>query len=96
MAENKRDLQKAKTREKVIKAATVEFQAGGFDATTMRDIAKTAGVSTGAIFASFRDKEELYREVFGHAPYTAEQGRTLASALRGVGIDPVLILAAAA
>lgn len=51
---------------------------------------------TGAIFASFRDKEELYREVFGHAPYTAEQGRTLASALRGVGIDPVLILAAAA
>jgi AcrR family transcriptional regulator len=96
MAESKRQIQKASTRARVVQAATVQFQAEGYDGTNLRDIAKMAGVSTGAIFANFRDKEALYREVFGHAPYSAEQGRAMASALKSLGVDPVLILAAAA
>lgn len=96
MAENKRQLQKAATRDKVVLAARVLFQAHGYAGTNLREIAKAAGVSTGAIFGNFADKDELYRAVFGHDPYTAEQGRKLASALVGLGVDPVLILAAAA
>ncbi|MNW10014.1 hypothetical protein D3C71_2071450 [compost metagenome] len=39
-------------------------------------------MSTGAVFANFKDKADLYRTVYGHDPLTPEQGLRLARALR--------------
>jgi len=36
-----------------------EFGRRGFEATTMRDIAKSAGLSTGTVYRTFRSKDEL-------------------------------------
>jgi AcrR family transcriptional regulator len=54
---------KQKTREKVLAAARELFVAHGYEAATIRDIAKAAGMSTGAVFASFNDKAELFDEI---------------------------------
>lgn len=56
---------KAATRAKVIDASRGVFEKHGFDASDMRTIARAAGVSTGAIFASFKTKGELHREAMG-------------------------------
>lgn len=40
-------------------AARAEFGRRGYDATTMRDIAKAAGMSTGTVYRMFRAKDEL-------------------------------------
>ena len=60
-----RALAKQQTREKVVAAARAMFMERGFDGATIRDIAKAAGMSTGAVFASFTDKNELFFEIMG-------------------------------
>lgn len=79
---NRRKLAKAATRTKVLEAGRALFYSVGYQATTIRDIAEDIGMSTGAIFANFKDKAALYREVYGHDPLTPEQGLRLAQALR--------------
>jgi AcrR family transcriptional regulator len=59
----RRALAKQKTREKVLAAARRLFVEHGYEAATIRDIAKAAGMSTGAVFASFSDKAELFDEI---------------------------------
>jgi AcrR family transcriptional regulator len=56
---------KAETRAKVIAAAQGLFATHGFEAVTVRAVAKAAGMSTGAVFASVRDKVELYEVAMG-------------------------------
>jgi len=73
----RRQLQKAETRAKVLEAARAGFSTQGYERTTIRDIASAARMSTGAVFASFADKAAIYRELYGHAPVTPEQGRAL-------------------
>jgi len=51
------------TREKIVAAAKSLFAERGYEASTIRDIAKTAGMSTGAVFASFTDKSDLFTEI---------------------------------
>ena len=58
-----RETQKKETRLRLIEAARVEFDTVGYSNATLRAIAKRADVSTGAIFASFKNKEELLAEV---------------------------------
>ena len=82
----RRSLAKAATREKVVAAARKAFAAGGYEAATIRDIAAIAGMSTGAVFNSFEGKAQLYREVYGHDPISAEIGRALYLAARQPGI----------
>lgn len=72
----------ALTRAKVLEAAISCFQSAGYEGATIRDIAKAAKVSTGAMFAHWPDKAALYREIHGHAPVTAEHGRALLLAAR--------------
>lgn len=62
---NARDRAKARTFAKVKEAARFMFVNLGFEATTMRDLATRIGMSTGAVFSSFRDKETMWREVMG-------------------------------
>lgn len=81
----RRDLAKAATYQKVLEAAAGLFAAeGGYEAATIRSIAKAAGMSTGAVFANFPDKAALYRAIYGHAPISPEQGRELLGHLRAV------------
>jgi len=54
---------KARTREKLLESAKRLFMAHGYDGATMRDIANDAGLSTGAVFANFADKADLFNEV---------------------------------
>jgi AcrR family transcriptional regulator len=68
---------KVATRAKVLDAAKVLFEAGGYEAATIRSIAHVAGMSTGAVFANFASKAEVYRALYGHAPVTPEIGRAL-------------------
>lgn len=56
----RRALAKQQTREKVLQAARDMFVERGYEGATIRDIARAAGMSTGAVFASFADKPELF------------------------------------
>ncbi len=54
---------KLATRRKVMDSARDLFISRGFEAATIRDIASGAGLSTGAVFANFRDKTDLFLAV---------------------------------
>ena len=60
---NQRALAKQRTREKIVAAAKMLFAERGYEGATIRDIAKTAGMSTGAVFASFTDKADLFTDI---------------------------------
>src|SRR5882757_4940478 len=50
-------------RRQVIEGARQVFLARGFDAASMGDIAKAAGVSKGTLYVYFKDKEELFTAI---------------------------------
>ncbi len=60
---NRRQAAKVRTRQKVLDAARGLFAERGYEPATIRDIAKSAGMSTGAVFANFQDKAELFEAV---------------------------------
>ncbi|HEY2707730.1 MAG TPA: helix-turn-helix domain-containing protein [Caulobacteraceae bacterium] len=60
---NQRALAKQRTREKIVSAAKALFAERGYEGATIRDIARAAGMSTGAVFASFSDKSDLFSEI---------------------------------
>lgn len=74
---NRRQLAKAATRTRVLQAGHLLFNEVGYEAATIRAIAARAGMSTGAVFASFEDKAALYVAIYGHPPMTPEQGKAL-------------------
>ncbi|MEW6452469.1 MAG: TetR/AcrR family transcriptional regulator [Pseudomonadota bacterium] len=47
-------------RRQIVEGARQIFLARGFDAASMNDIAKAAGVSKGTLYVYFKDKEELF------------------------------------
>lgn len=59
---------KSQTRAKALEAARQAFRSQGYEAVTIRSLAKAIGMSTGAIFASFSDKAHLFREAMGEEP----------------------------
>jgi len=59
----RRALAKQQTRAKVLAAARRLFSQEGYEGATIRDIASAAGMSTGAVFANFTDKSDLFREI---------------------------------
>jgi AcrR family transcriptional regulator len=69
MAEGNRKEQKERTRKLIVETAMAEFSMKGFAATNTRDIAATAGISHGSVFAHFQTREDLIMAVvleFGH------------------------------
>ena len=54
---------KLKTRRRVLDSARRLFIERGYEAATIRDISAAAGLSTGAVFASFIDKTDLFNAV---------------------------------
>src|ERR1700759_2855034 len=59
----RRPLAKQQTRAKVLAAARKLFSEHGYEGATIRDIAAAAGMSTGAVFANFSDKSDLFRDI---------------------------------
>ena len=78
---NRRQAAKVRTRQKVLDAARALFAERGYEPATIRDIAKGAGMSTGAVFANFQDKAELFEAVLSEdLAKLAETLRTAAAA----------------
>ncbi|WP_374577698.1 TetR/AcrR family transcriptional regulator [Phenylobacterium sp.] len=86
----RRALAKQQTRAKVLAAARHLFSEAGYEGATIRDIAAEAGMSTGAVFANFTDKSDLFREIMAADMDTlVETMRDGAN--RGRGVDDVLL-----
>jgi AcrR family transcriptional regulator len=54
---------KERNRQKILDSAMALFRERGYEAATLRDIARAAGLSTGALFANFNDKTEIFLTV---------------------------------
>ena len=62
-ASSPRQTQKEATRAKVLAAARDLFDTQGYQGTTIREIARHAGVSVGSVFTSFASKGEILSQV---------------------------------
>jgi AcrR family transcriptional regulator len=89
---NRRQAAKVRTRQKVLDAARQLFAERGYEPATIRDIAKGAGMSTGAVFANFQDKAELFEAVL--ATDMVRLAETMKAAAAGEGSTRARLLAA--
>ena len=88
----RRALAKQQTRTKVIAAARRLFSESGYEGATIRDIAAEAGMSTGAVFANFTDKADLFREIMvADMESLAEAMRE--AAIKGRTVDDAILRA---
>lgn len=81
------------TRAKLIEATIELFHEGGYEATKVQQIARRAGLTTGAIYANFSSKEELLAEAIGQASLLALQSE-LSPAIEGLSSVEILELLA--
>ncbi|WP_374575374.1 TetR/AcrR family transcriptional regulator [Phenylobacterium sp.] len=83
-----RKAQKEATRQRVLDAARSLFESRGYEETTVRAIAKEAGVAVGSVFTSFASKSEILSQVMADRleGLYAELDR-LAPCLRGSTAD---------
>jgi AcrR family transcriptional regulator len=88
----RRALAKQQTRAKVVAAARRLFGEFGYQGATIRDIAAAAGMSTGAVFANFTDKSDLFREIMA-ADLTQIAADMREAAGRGKTVDEALLRA---
>jgi AcrR family transcriptional regulator len=62
--EGRRERQKRRTLEKIIRAAGTLFERKGFEGTTTQEITERADIGTGTLFNYAKTKEELLLVVF--------------------------------
>lgn len=86
----RRALAKQRTRERVLAAARRLFSERGYEGATIRDIAQAAGMSTGAVFASFADKSELFEEILT-ADYEVIYAQMIQASRTAKTIDEALL-----
>jgi AcrR family transcriptional regulator len=60
------------TRRRILEVALALFAERGFEQTTMRDVARAAGVATGAAYYYFASKEEMILEFYRESAAAAE------------------------
>ena len=89
-APTRRALAKQQTRAKVLAAARRLFSEAGYEGATIRDIAAAAGMSTGAVFANFSDKSDLFREIM-ITDMAALGDAMSAAAAKGAGVEDALL-----
>lgn len=58
-----RQIRKEATRNRVIEAARELFDSQGYHGTTIREVARHAGVSVGSVFTTFASKDEILSQV---------------------------------
>lgn len=78
-AASARRSQKEATRQRVLGAARELFDTLGYQGTTIREVARHAGVSVGSVFTTFASKGEILSEVMQNrlAPLYAELDRMM-------------------
>ena len=87
---------KARSRQSLLRAAKALFVQHGYEGATMREIAAGAGLSTGAVFASFADKADLFDAVLrADAEVQAEAMRKAAAIPGSVEVRLTAMLSAA-
>lgn len=62
--DQRRKEQSKRTEAAILNAALALMRKKGFDAVTVRDICKAAGITTGAFYHHFKSKEELFNKGF--------------------------------
>ena len=80
------------TRRKILQVAKKLFVEKGYFNTSMRDIAKTAQVSTGAVYHHFESKEEIAGEIYRETAQrirerivsAIERGKTTEERVKGI------------
>jgi AcrR family transcriptional regulator len=86
----RRALAKQQTRAKVLAAGRRLFSERGYEGATIRDIAAAAGMSTGAVFANFADKSDLFREIMA-TDFQALADAMREAASRGRNVEDALL-----
>jgi AcrR family transcriptional regulator len=86
-------LPRAERREQIARAAATVFMRGGFDGTSMDDVARQAGVTRLIVYRIFESKDELYRAVLDDV--TADLYHSFEGADIGQGGVSQLLLAVA-
>jgi AcrR family transcriptional regulator len=87
-------------RQQIIEGAHAVFLAQGFDAASMNDIARAAGVSKGTLYVYFQNKEQLFQAICGQECGAHAEGmfkfhpedRDVEATLTRVGVDFVNFL----
>ena len=74
-------LQDTSTRERLLAAAVEVFVEQGYEGARLQDIARAAGLTTGAVYANFRGKDELLFAAIG-ARVGIEMDSLMASGLQ--------------
>lgn len=68
--------QKAGTRTKILDVARAHLERSGFEGTSIRGVAKDAGVAAGTVLLHFRDKEDLlHAALFDDLAHTWNEAR---------------------
>ena len=70
------------SRQEILRTAARLFQQGGYDATSMNDVAAALKLSKGGLYHHFQSKDEILFEIMDHAMELTE-GRVLAP-VRGI------------
>jgi AcrR family transcriptional regulator len=78
----RRDISAALTRTAVLDSARMLFVTKGFEATSIDEIARASQSSNGAVYHHFRDKQEIFAEVF-----RASQAAILQTAVASMPAD---------
>jgi AcrR family transcriptional regulator len=60
---NPSEERKAETREMIFQAARKVFSEKGYHKTQIADIVREAGISTGSVYAHFKDKRDLFEQI---------------------------------
>ncbi|EJE7233435.1 TetR/AcrR family transcriptional regulator [Clostridium sporogenes] len=60
-------------KQHILEAAIIKFTEKGFEKTSLREIASTAGLTTGAIYHHFKNKDELFYHAVKEAMYFAQK-----------------------
>ncbi|NEZ75965.1 TetR/AcrR family transcriptional regulator [Clostridium botulinum] len=60
-------------KQHILEAAIMKFTENGFDKTSLREIASAAGLTTGAIYHHFKNKDELFYHAVKEAMYFAQK-----------------------
>jgi AcrR family transcriptional regulator len=83
-----RQVRKEATRQRVLDAARGLFESVGYEGTTVRMIARAAGVSVGSVFTTFKSKREVLSHIL-HERLDGLHGELnhVASQLRGSTAD---------
>lgn len=77
------------TRDRLLEAARSVFTERGYEGTRVQEVARRAGLTTGAIYANFRDKDDLLLDAI--AMGTAEFEASLVRARRAGASVPELL-----